>query len=61
MFLNDLMSANLTDIEAIHDVDSMIDAWYSMLTRIVDKHAPVKTQRVKKKYPARLVNFRNFG
>ena len=48
MFLNDLMSANLTDIEAIHDVNSMIDAWYSMFTRIVDKHAPIKTQRVKR-------------
>ena len=48
MFLNDLMSANWTDIEAIHDVDSMIDAWYSMFIQIVDKHAPIKTQRVKR-------------
>ena len=30
------------------DVDSMMETWYSMFTQIVDKHAPVKTQRVKR-------------
>ena len=28
----------------------MIDTWYSMFTQIVDKHAPVKSQRVKRNF-----------
>ena len=48
IFLNDLMTANWTDIETMNDVDSIMETWYSMFTQIVDKHAPVKTQRVKR-------------
>ena len=48
MFLYDLMCVNWTDIESINDIDSMINTWYSMFTEVVDKHAPVKTQRVKR-------------
>ena len=50
LFLNNLVSVNWTDIETIDEVDTMIDAWYSMFTHIVDKHAPVKSQRVKRNF-----------
>ena len=36
------------DIESFNDIDSMIDTWCSMFTAVVDMHAPVKTQRVKR-------------
>ena len=48
LFLNDLMCANWNVIESFNDIDSMIDTWYSMFTAVVDMHAPVKTQRVKR-------------
>ena len=50
LFLNDLVSVNWAAIETIDDVDTMIDTWYSMFTQIVDKHAPVKSQRVKRNF-----------
>ena len=41
------MSLNWAMIETIGDVDTMLDTWYLMFTKIVNKHAPVKSQRVK--------------
>ena len=32
------------------DIDDIVSAWMSLLTEILDKHAPIKTQRIKRKY-----------
>ncbi|MCG8078589.1 MAG: hypothetical protein JAY75_20420 [Candidatus Thiodiazotropha taylori] len=46
-FLNDLVTVPWFEIERLGNVDSMLEAWCSHFTRIVDKHAPVTTHRIK--------------
>ena len=31
----------------LENVDIMLDTWYSLFVKTVDKHAPVKTHRIK--------------
>ena len=34
-------------IELLEIVDTMLDVWYSFLNDVIDKHAPIKTHRIK--------------
>ena len=47
-FLLDLSAIPWSDIEGYDNVDSILDAWYSLFIGVIDKHAPIKTHRIKK-------------
>ena len=49
-FLNDLAMVPWEIIESFDSIDDIVSVWTSLFTEILDKHAPVKTQRVKHKY-----------
>lgn len=48
-FLADLMSIDWDVLETLDDVDDIVDKWYTLFINTVNKHAPLKTQRVKYK------------
>ena len=49
-FLNDLNSVPWEIIESFDDVDDIVSAWMTLFTEILDKHAPIKSHRIKRKY-----------
>ena len=49
-FLNDLAMVPWEILESFDTIDDIVSVWTSLFTEILDKHAPVKTQRVKHKY-----------
>ena len=46
-FLNDLLTVPWSEIEMFNDIDESLEAWYSLFIKTVDKHAPIKTHRIK--------------
>ena len=46
-FLNDLLAVPWSEIEMFNDIDESLEAWYSLFIKTVDKHAPIKTHRIK--------------
>ena len=46
-FLQDLLAVTWSEIQMLETVDSMLDAWYSLFVKTVDKHVPIKTHRIK--------------
>ncbi|MEW8542134.1 MAG: endonuclease/exonuclease/phosphatase family protein, partial [Candidatus Thiodiazotropha sp.] len=46
-FLRDLLSVKWDSLEALENVDDILDKWYSLFTDVINKHAPLKTHRVK--------------
>ena len=36
-----------SNIESYGNVDNILDAWYSLFISVIDKHAPIKTHRIK--------------
>ena len=49
-FLNDLNSVPWEIIESFDDVDDIVSAWMTLFTETLDKHAPIKSHRIKRKY-----------
>ena len=45
-FLRDLQEKAWSDVEALNDPNDMWSMWKDMLMQAIDKHAPLKTQRV---------------
>lgn len=48
-FINDLESTPWDIIKVFDDTNEIVDTWSSLFLKIVDKHLPLKTQRVKHK------------
>ena len=46
-FLHDLSAVPWSNIESYGNVDNILDAWYSLSISVIDKHAPIKTHRIK--------------
>ena len=46
-FLNYLLAVPWSEIEMFNDIDESLEAWYSLFIKTVDKHAPIKTHRIK--------------
>ena len=49
-FLSDLSSVPWEILEQFDNVDDIVDVWNTLFLEILDKHAPIKSHRVKKKY-----------
>ena len=47
-FLNDLAVLPWDSIERYANIDDALEAWYSLLVGTINKHAPIKTHRIKK-------------
>ena len=48
-FVNDLIQLPFVDIQRESDVDEAWGKWYDLLMSVINKHAPYKTKRVRKK------------
>ena len=46
-FLCDLSSTPWRRIEAFDNIDNILAAWYSLFIAVIDKHAPIRTHRIK--------------
>ena len=46
MFIKDLAEVPLEIIAAFDKVDDMVQTWNDLFLEIVNKHAPIKTNRV---------------
>ena len=49
-FLSDLSSVPWEILEQFNHVDDIVSAWKSLFLEVLDKHAAIKSHRVKKKY-----------
>ena len=49
-FLNDLATVHWEIIEKFDTVDDIVSVWTLLLTEVLDKHAPIKNHRIKRKY-----------
>ena len=49
-FVNDLIKLPFIDIKKENDVDEAWGKWYDLLMGVVDKHAPYKIKKVRKKH-----------
>lgn len=49
-FLNDLSSVPWGIIEHFDKVDDIVSVWSTLLLEVLDRHAPIKHHRIKKKY-----------
>lgn len=47
-FLNDLLAKPWNEIDENQDIDDKLDTWYTLFNETVNKHAPLKTHRIKK-------------
>ena len=57
LFLADLQHINISQINLINDIQAATDMWYTLFMRIINKHAPLKTKRIKySKQPDRLTD-----
>ena len=46
-FLHDLSAVPWSETELLENVDTMLDVWYDFFNDVIDKHAPIKTHRIK--------------
>ena len=44
---DDLSNSPWNILDACDDVDDMLDLWYQLFIKVVDKHLPIKKRRVK--------------
>ncbi len=44
------MCVNWEQISSCRDIDTMINVWANLFLEVVNKHAPLKTHRVKKQF-----------
>ena len=49
-FLNELCMVPWEIIENFDTIDDVVSAWTSLFTEVLDKHAPIKSHRIKRKY-----------
>ena len=49
-FLNELSTVPWEIIENFETVDDILSVWTLLFTEILDKHAPIKNHRIKRKY-----------
>ena len=49
-FLNELSTVPWEIIENFETVDDILSVWTLLFTQILDKHAPIKNHRIKRKY-----------
>ena len=49
-FINDLNSVPWETMEYFDKVDDIVSIWSTILLEVLDRHAPIKHQRIKKKY-----------
>jgi hypothetical protein len=47
LFLADLQHINISQINLINDIQAATYMWYTLFMRIINKHAPLKTKRIK--------------
>ena len=47
-FLKDLNDCKWSLINEENEINTNLDIWYDLFARIIDKHLPVKTKRVKR-------------
>jgi hypothetical protein len=47
LFLADLQHINISQINLINDIQAATDMWYALFMRIINKHAPLKSKRIK--------------
>ena len=50
MFINDLREVPWETIEAFEDMNEIAEVWNNMFLEVVNKHAPIKSQRIKSTY-----------
>ena len=50
MFINDLHEVPWETIEAFEDINEIVEVWNNMFLEVVNKHAPIKSHRIKRKY-----------
>ena len=50
MFINDLHEVPWKTIEAFEDINEIVEVWNNMFLEVVNKHAPIKLHRIKRKY-----------
>ena len=50
MFIKDLAEVSWETIAAFDKVDDMVQTWNDLFLEIVNKHAPIKTNREKRKH-----------
>ncbi|CAC5358177.1 unnamed protein product [Mytilus coruscus] len=55
-YIEDLKAKNFNEILYFDDLDHSLDAWYSKLLNVLNKHAPTITKRVKKKSQSKWLN-----
>ncbi|CAC5369237.1 unnamed protein product [Mytilus coruscus] len=55
-FIEDLKAKNFNEILYFDNPDHALDAWYSKLLNVLNKHAPIITKRVKKKSQPKWLN-----
>ena len=49
-FREDLRKENWIDIQKFDDIDDAVKKWEDMVTSVINKHMPLKTKRMRKKY-----------
>ena len=49
-FREDLRKENWSDIQKFDDIDDAVKKWEDMVTSVINKHMPLKTKRMRKKY-----------
>ena len=52
MFINDLHEVRWETIEAFEDINEIVEVWNNMFLEVVhvNKHVPIKSHRIKRKY-----------
>ena len=55
-FLNDLYTLPWIEIDNKENVDKMWECWKSLFVQVLDKHAPLKTKRVRKRGSVSWIN-----
>ncbi|CAC5378818.1 unnamed protein product [Mytilus coruscus] len=55
-FIEDLKATNFNEILYFDNPDHAMDAWYSKVLKVLNKHAPIITKRIKKKSQPKWLN-----
>ncbi|MCG8112744.1 MAG: reverse transcriptase domain-containing protein [Candidatus Thiodiazotropha taylori] len=50
LFINDLVSVPWEIIEAFDKIDDIVSVWSTLLFEVLNRHAPIKCHRIKRKY-----------
>ena len=50
MFISDMHDVPWETIEYFNDINDIVEVWNNMFLEVVNKHAPLKSHRIKRKY-----------